>query len=502
MAPGTSGSSALNALTNLTKIEEVVMRAAARLFTALEYREENPGGDFRHYLDRIPLELHLVTEMFQLAQTRSESEDSHRLQAAFHPVLTAVGQLWRAAEDEDRPPRLEDISLADIRKTCATMAKKYRDSEYPPIFFETDLSRLAYALPQTDHWWLLPPPKARSQDMSNKGKAHLRAPRDVDTAPRHVPPRGTKRSAAFVAQDEEHTDEGNGGKNKTSLRKVGKAGTRRTVIRASSSPPPQRRRVEEEAESESEESSTEQWVARGKDRCEGCKRLDLPACEPQWQALQGFSSCKACKACARKKIACKPTKVWMEKVAAHNQKWIWRKRPTQVVNNAPETQADGASESAEGPSAAMTTTSRRRRGKPPKATDAAPTAVAISPQLTKMHEIITAIDTHIQLMDVRIEAEISDLKACIEGHSASLATLERTQQELRNMLLMLCGQHAITVASAMPSTSASSSFSPVVGFSNVRGSGSALAYAQSSSTSRAPALANRSKTRTSSKSKI
>ena len=43
-------------LNGLTKIEEVVIRAAARLLTALEYREENPGGDFRHYLEKIPLE--------------------------------------------------------------------------------------------------------------------------------------------------------------------------------------------------------------------------------------------------------------------------------------------------------------------------------------------------------------------------------------------------------------------------------------------------------------
>ena len=54
MPPRTSGPIALN---GLTKIEEVVVHAAARLLTALEYREENPGGDFDHYLDRIPLEL-------------------------------------------------------------------------------------------------------------------------------------------------------------------------------------------------------------------------------------------------------------------------------------------------------------------------------------------------------------------------------------------------------------------------------------------------------------
>ena len=56
MAPRTrtSGSSALD---GLTEIEEVVIRAAARLLTALEYREKNPGGDFRRYLERIPIEL-------------------------------------------------------------------------------------------------------------------------------------------------------------------------------------------------------------------------------------------------------------------------------------------------------------------------------------------------------------------------------------------------------------------------------------------------------------
>jgi hypothetical protein len=102
----------------------------------------------------------LVSEMFQLAETGSETH--LRFQTAPHPVLTIIGQLWRAAADEGRPPRLEDISLADIRKKCATMAKKHPDK--PSVFFSKDLSRLAYALPRTDHWWM-PPPNAggRSQ---------------------------------------------------------------------------------------------------------------------------------------------------------------------------------------------------------------------------------------------------------------------------------------------------------------------------------------------------
>jgi hypothetical protein len=90
--------------------------------------------------------------MFQLAETRLETR--LRFQTTPHPVLTIVGQLWRDAADEGRHPRLEDISLADIRKTCATMAKKHPDK--PSVFFAKDLSRLAYALPRTDHWWLPP----------------------------------------------------------------------------------------------------------------------------------------------------------------------------------------------------------------------------------------------------------------------------------------------------------------------------------------------------------
>ena len=118
---------------------------------------------------------------------------------------------------------------------------------------------------------------------------------------------------------------------------------------------------------------------------------------------------------------------------------------------------------------------------------AARSAVATNTQITPIQdEIVAAIDARIQAMGMRIEAEISDLKVCIEERSASVATLERTQQELKNMLLMLCGHQAIAVASAAPSTSAISTL-PVVGLSNLRaGGGSAPVPAQSSTTSNAP----------------
>ena len=91
-----------------------------------------------------------------------------------------------------------------------------------------------------------------------------------------------------------------------------------------------------------------------------------------------------------------------------------------------------------------------------------PAAVATNPQFpTSQAEIITAVNPRVPLIGQGIKEEMSDLKACIEGHSASLATLERTQQELKNMLLMLCGHQAITVASVTPSTSTSLTVSPV-----------------------------------------
>lgn len=80
-----------------------------------------------------------------------------------------------------------------------------------------------------------------------------------------------------------------------------------------------------------------------------------------------------------------------------------------------------------------------------------PAAVATNPQFpTSQAEIITAVNPRVPLIDQGIKEEMSDLKACIKGHSASLATLERTQQ-----------------ASVTPSTSTSLTVSPV-GLSDLR----------------------------------
>lgn len=436
--------------------------------------------------------------MFQLAETKSETR--LRFQTAPHPVLTIVGQLWRAAADEGRPPRLEDISLADIRKTCATMTKKHPDK--PSVFFAKDLSRLAYALPRTDHWWL-PPPNVGGRLLDLSKKTRRKDPKalmDVDS-PSHralLPlPRSLKRPAASVAQAEEQADKDNDEKSKTGPQKPGTAVSRRVVQVVIQSPKNRlpaslkRRRVEENVESQKSDSeerkkekSAEPWVGKGQDRCKRCRKLNLPACEPQWQEKRPFSSCKAC---SRVKTACEPTKIWKEKVAVYNQALHWFGKPSR---------------------AGIEAASERHQGRRLKTTDTAPPAVATNPQPTPS-QAETAIDPRIQVIDQRTKEEISDLKACMEGHSAGLATLERTQQELRNMLLMLCGHQAITVASAAPSASTSSALSPVVGFSDPRvGEGSVPARAQSSTgtTSKArgqtrPPAASRAKTQLSSKSK-
>ena len=206
--------------------------------------------------------------MFQLAEPRSET--SHRLQVALHPVLTIVGRLWKAAAVEGKPPRLEDISLTDIRKTCVTMARKHPDK--PPVFFETNLSRLAYSLPRTDHWWLPSFDAVEHSDLSNKRKVSTDTTH-IDPPSRRAPSRGTKRSAASVTQSEERADKDNDGKRKTTLQKAGKAVTHRVVhvvIQTHpNSPARKRRRAEKDAESKEsaeseEETLVETWVGRGK----------------------------------------------------------------------------------------------------------------------------------------------------------------------------------------------------------------------------------------------
>jgi len=70
---------------------------------------------------------------------------------------------------------------------------------------------------------------------------------------------------------------------------------------------------------------------------------------------------------------------------------------------------------------------------------------------------LLAIEAGLTAMDARLDTGISDIK----GHQArqveSLAELERTQKELKKMVLILCGYQAFTAASAAPSASTSSS---------------------------------------------
>ena len=70
----------------------------------------------------------------------------------------------------------------------------------------------------------------------------------------------------------------------------------------------------------------------------GCRKLNLPACEPQWQAKGWFTSCKAC---ARKKKVCLPTKIWREKVAIHNQTWVLGKGSSQSKSTVHFYRSDG-----------------------------------------------------------------------------------------------------------------------------------------------------------------
>lgn len=194
-----------------------------------------------------------------------------------------------------------------------------------------------------------PPRPLRYSDSPSKGKA----PKALMYIGR-APPRGTKRSAASVVQAEEQADQGNdeARKKKTKRQKAGKSVSRRSVhvvIQSPKIPTRKRRRIEDtessaseksDEEEREEETSAEQWVGKGEARsitllyCRyrqlstrtnrtgvsgaGVTRLNIPVCEPQWHSKRSIS----CKACARRKTACKATNIWKQKVVLGDQELV------------------------------------------------------------------------------------------------------------------------------------------------------------------------------------
>ncbi|KAI9438673.1 hypothetical protein H4582DRAFT_1950166 [Lactarius indigo] len=378
-------------LRGLTEAESMLILPAARLCAALNYLAYNPGGDSLYYAEKTSGELQLVTDISR--EYPSTQEAPHRI----HPVLRIVGKRWRRTACGGRSPKLEDISLESIKKSCANLAK--RDPNQPPVFYSTDLSTLVDRIPRVQHWWKTD--AKQREGRSNKGKTKDKAPVPLDP--------NTDRSAAAVSDEE---DDGE------------RPSPYRVRFQSPDAPPKQRRRL-------------------GDDRCDACKQRNVPVCEPQWDARRSF----ACKTCARRKTACRTTRVWQTEITNWFQCMPQGPRhvqadvtnvPARPASGAPAVQADDVPVLLEG-TVAMGAGAGHGRAIGP---NAAPPAVDTNSRLS-------AIEASLIALNVRLDRTDTDISA-IKGHQTKqveiLAALERTQDDLKKMVLMLCGYHAVSAA--------------------------------------------------------
>ncbi|KAH9165128.1 hypothetical protein EDB89DRAFT_2013073 [Lactarius sanguifluus] len=428
----------------LTDVESMLILPAARLCAALKYLADNPGGDHRYYVGKITSELQLASDI--LGEYASTQETPHRI----HPVLTVLGKEWmRMASKGRRPSTLENISLESVEESCADLAK--RDPNQPHVFYTADLSALIDRIPKVQHWWNADAKQDERRSNKVKASAPPGANKDVDPLPRGQPPRGTKRSAATAVQVEEVPDSDDDGENEPTPREAGKTVDPPVRFNSPDAPPKQRRRLRGDPDSEEgEDAPDELWVARGKDRCDACKQGKKAVCEPRW-GTQRISF--VCKACARRKKTCNPTRVWRTIVATLFQPKALPPPsvqtevtdvPARPTDGAPVIQADDVPQNVQAGTVAVD--EKRRRGRDSKAVDTSSRLSAIEASLTALNARFDRTDTDI---------------SAIEGH---LAALEQTQHELKKKVLLLCGYHAVAAAPATPFASSSSTASRTVRF--------------------------------------
>ncbi|KAH9026205.1 hypothetical protein EDB85DRAFT_1980024 [Lactarius pseudohatsudake] len=90
----------------------------------------------------------------------------------------------------------------------------------------------------------------------------------------------------------------------------------------------------------------------------------------------------------------------------------------------------------------------------------APPAVDTNSRLSAIEASLTALNARFD----RTDTDVSAIKGLQEKQVESLAALERTQRELKKMVLMLCGYHAVLAAPTAPSASTSSAAPRIVRF--------------------------------------
>jgi hypothetical protein len=145
----------------LSKGEKALLSIAARVCTAIQYRDDNPDDDhdtFRHNLEvemvrTSVIKINHFSNIFQ-ANIRDAYKQypQHSTTHRTHGALMIVGKEFQESVAQKREFDDSKLTTQVITDRCKWVKDTF--PTWPPIFSDPDLSPLAMGQPSELHWWL------------------------------------------------------------------------------------------------------------------------------------------------------------------------------------------------------------------------------------------------------------------------------------------------------------------------------------------------------------
>ena len=148
----------------LTPAEQKLLTCAARIMTAIKYREAHPERTFHYMEENLAMEMVRSLYLLRCSTIRahytqqhimdvyesdpSSKEKPHRM----HPAASALAWEQREAREQKRPPAYSTITFAQIKRRIAAVPASH--PTWPTVLRATDLSAKAEADPKFT-WWLV-----------------------------------------------------------------------------------------------------------------------------------------------------------------------------------------------------------------------------------------------------------------------------------------------------------------------------------------------------------
>ena len=148
----------------LTAAEQSLLTCAARIMTAIKYKEAHPERTFDYMEENLAMEmvrvmyrlLNLIIQTYFTQQCitnvyesdPSPKEKPHRM----HPAASALAWEQRLALEEKRSPAYSSITFAQIKRRIKAVPTSH--PTWPTVLSATDLATKAEADPRFT-WWLV-----------------------------------------------------------------------------------------------------------------------------------------------------------------------------------------------------------------------------------------------------------------------------------------------------------------------------------------------------------